>query len=213
MAKSIVATSNGWLYSAKLDRRFVIQGVASGPPNSTLWTLPIKDPTVTIGIFGPEYANAGESFPVSPVNGTDPTELFAYGVNATAYPCILGRAYSMDIDLSPQFARDRNGNAMSGGTLSLRRLVTVHTNTGEYDVMVTYTPASIRPSRVTAFNKLDGSGDETIVEGHGRHITFIQGDSEHVLVSLQNSSPRPCHINSVTFEGDYSSVGDLAQVS
>lgn len=120
----------------------------------------------------------------------------------------VGTPYTMNIEMSPQFVRQEQGEIIDG-VLNLRTISTRYFNTGEYAIKVQRKGeedfVSISTKR-DPFYKESLYNESTIdrpvpVSSEGEFISKIFGDSERMRVFIQSDHYTPCNITHIEFKG------------
>ena len=118
----------------------------------------------------------------------------------------IGNPYRMEVELSPLFIRDENGNIVDG-TLNLRTVVVRHFNTGNYDIEVTHRGRSPIVSSFTAIRP-----DFTIQEDalpleawaqNGEFVGKVFGFSESTKIKIVSDYITPVNISAIEFKGKF----------
>jgi hypothetical protein len=118
----------------------------------------------------------------------------------------IGNPFRMEVELSPLFIRDENGNIVDG-TLNLRTVVVRHFNTGNYDIEVTHRGRKPIVSSFTAIRP-----DFTIQEDalpleawaqNGEFVGKVFGFSESTKIKLVSEYITPVNISAIEFKGKF----------
>ena len=115
----------------------------------------------------------------------------------------VGRAFTMNVELSPLYSRDQANNVVDG-VLSLRTLHTRHFNTGNYRVEVA--PAGDVFNTSASFNAatMDGSvfnGAPIAVRGETWAKVF--GYSDEARIRIISDYPTPVNITNIELKGRF----------
>lgn len=121
---------------------------------------------------------------------------------------VAGTSYSSTVQLSPQYTRDENNNAIEG-TFSLRTLHLRHHNTGSYRVEKKirgrrerahiFTPAELDESQVKDFNDLP----TPLYEKNGETFTKIMGFAAETDIYIVSDYPNPLNISQIELKGRF----------
>ena len=182
--------NSNWLPTANLDRRFVLQGVVAGA--FTVWTLPIVDETINRIVLGPDF---GESA------GTELTPDFVTGRHAwkagdySAGCAIVGRAYTMSVELTRPFVRDRDGNADLNGRVFVKNLTLGYQNSRRFNVR----QADIDGIRSDATLAMD----DVVLTERGSFRAWVNGRPEEQNVFIESPWPEPLSVPSIEWLVDY----------
>jgi len=118
----------------------------------------------------------------------------------------IGNPFRMEVELSPLFVRDENGNIVDG-TLNLRTVVVRHFNTGNYDIVVSHRGRTPIVSSFTAIRP-----DFTIQEDalpleawaqNGEFVGKVFGFSESTKIKLVSEYITPVNISAIEFKGKF----------
>lgn len=118
----------------------------------------------------------------------------------------IGNPYKMEIEMSPLFVRDQDGNIIDG-TLNLRTVVIRHFNTGNYDIVVSHRGRSPIVSSFTAIRP-----DFTIQEDalpleawaqNGEFVGKVFGFSESTNIKIVSDYITPVNISAIEFKGKF----------
>ena len=186
----------GWEYLVHLDNRVNLTGVfVAAPPaaGTTTWTLTVPDENLDVAVLGPDFGDdAGTVVDLTKVNSTSYTASGDYSAGDAA----LGRQYVMHLELSRPYVHDRNGAAILDMTLQLLKLVTNHTNTGQYTIRVAQAG---RAARDYAFTPRDGS----LLDPEGNSQAFLMGRADDTTISIRDESPMPVTISGGEYAADF----------
>ena len=116
----------------------------------------------------------------------------------------IGTSFNMNVELSTQFVRDQNNNAIDG-VLNLRTLLSRHIDTGNYDVIATRRNKSILKSSFTALTT-DSNNDVLSLENtqtSGEFVSKIFGFSDTTKIQIVSDYPTPVNIVNLEFKGKF----------
>ena len=180
-----------WPYVVHLDRLIEATGTFAAGTGYTTWSLGLTDATIDTAVLGPDFTTPGTVITVATVPG-DATKVRALG-DYTAGEVRLGRSYTMTLELSRPFVRDRNGTAQMGGVLQVRKIIATHQNTGAYTLTRAMTD---RADKSVEFEPDD-------IEEFGIVQAWLNGNSEDAQWLITSDSPKPVAIASVEYHTDF----------
>jgi len=181
----------GYPWEVRLDNMQSQTGAYSAP--NTTWTLAAPDTAINCAILGPAFG--GEAGKVLTLTTVDATHVRCAG-DYSAGPALVGRRFTMNVQLSRPYMRDQSGATILDMVLLLNKIVLNHKNTGSYAIRVEQ-PA--RAARDYGFVPRDGSA----IEAEGSHWAYIMGNSKDTIVSIRDTSPYPCIIPSGEWVGTF----------
>jgi hypothetical protein len=187
-----------FLYTVHLDRQHEILGVESG--GTTTWTLPdsYSDTTIDTIVAGPAFdidvssvVDSGAVITAGvTANGTTVTLLGDYNDDV----CILGTAFTMSTQLSRQYIRDREDQAVVAGRAQVLRVSTNHKDTMAYDIR-----ANMRGRSVDRTKSLS---EATVSDGE--MTAYFSGNAKDLKLFIENATPKPSTISEVEIVIDHS---------
>lgn len=182
---------SGWNETIHLDRKTTLTGVYSAGPNTTAFTLPTADTTMTTAIKGPGFGAAqGEAVTGTVVGST----LTVTGNFAGS--CIVGRPIVATLVPTRPFVRLRDGTGIPDGAMQVREVVTHHNNSGAYTMTATVTGRATRTASLTT--------DPNDPEDAGFVRGWFGGNAKDLTVTITNLGARPFNINMLQWYCDYS---------
>lgn len=176
------AADSGFPFTVHLDRKQTHNTGTFGGANTT-WTLAgsLSDTTINTAV-----ANTGTVYTVT-CSGTTVT---AAGVNLAATPVILGRSFSVSVEPTQPYLRDRQGNVQTEPGLHVQKLVVTHKNSGTYSIRSNYSQ-----------NIADNVTTTTITSGtlsaRDTTVAWIMARADLVTVTIESSDPRPLNIPTI----------------
>lgn len=177
-------------FAPRMDSRIELTGVYNSATGKTEWTLPFNDTTIDSVVLGNDFgALAGL---VVPVQSVSHGLAFAVG-RYNAGPCLLGRRFTANIDLTRPFRRDQNNHAILGDRLQMQLVQTAHSNTGAYSVVASM------PNRTDRTREYNPTG---LIEESGSFRVPMNGDTKTMQLSIQSDSPLPFTIASVDYTAE-----------
>lgn len=183
-------------YAPRLDSRAVLAaGTYNAITGKTTWTLPLVDPTIDCVVLSDSFAIPGLVLAVTQIGRGSSGTVLAPGRHDDG-PVIAGRRYTMSVELSRPYRRDRQGTAIIGDRLQVVTLYASHVNTGDYTVRVSLPR---RADRQRVFGAVAGTLEET---GELRYC--VSGKTEEMQVFIENSTPRPTAVTAVDYLVDVS---------
>ncbi len=183
-------TTIPWDSLVHLDRMQLLTGTLSGA--DTVWALTFTDDTIDTIVLGPDFGvNYGKVVEIDSNSGGTVT---VGGVNYTAGEVAIGRAYTMSIELTRPYFRDRNGTADFDAGLQLMQVQTGHNQTGAYTLRAVQAGRSDRTVSL----------DLATVEKRGSLRGWFQGEVDDISLFIESSSPKPVTVTSVEYAVQYS---------
>lgn len=182
-------------YSIHLDRKCRLLGVYNAGSGKTVWTLPIADSSLTTVVL------ASTSF------GADNGKVFtgSYGAGAvsvsgdySASYAIVGRAFTMSVELSRPFRRLYSGEAVISDRVQLGVFYASYRNTGDLTIRASSPVVPARSDRSKSYAAPVGTVTE---EGELRFL--LSGRAEETRVFLESATPRPVTVPGVRWTGDF----------
>jgi len=191
LSREVADTSMPYVVHA--DRQMLITGVQSS--SNTTFTLPdsVDDDTIDVVVAGISETTPGLIYDVTTTGGV--ATLTGTVINGgTSY---VGRKYTMDMELSRPYVRDRNGHADFSAKITTKEVRTAHRDSGYYKILTEHTASSDR--EVT----LDKTATATL-ESVGHLVSYGLGSTEEgQVVSIQSDSPMPVIVVSVEWAVGY----------
>ena len=115
----------------------------------------------------------------------------------------VGRAFTMNVELSPMYSRDQANNVVDG-VLSLRTLHTRHFNTGNYRIEVAPTGDVFKTSASFNAATMDGSFfNGAPVSVRGETWAKVFGYSDEARIRLISDYPTPVNITNIELKGRF----------
>lgn len=124
-----------------------------------------------------------------------------YTINRNVY---IGLKFTMEVELSTQFVRDQNNNAIQG-SLNLRSITLRHKKTGNYDVQVINRGRTPLISKFTN-QKVDDNQDLLNLENYeeeGEFTANILGFSDSTQIKIVSDYPTPVNIVNMELQGKF----------
>lgn len=180
----------GYPYAIRLDRRQELTGSYDGGADETTWTLPFADSTIDTAILGPDFTSPGTEVAVTVTS----TSAKASG-DYTDGECILGRAYSYEIQPTRPYVKNFNGIADVDAWVTLRQFTVSHINSGNYTLKATRTNRTDR----TKSHTVSGTG----LNARGHTKAWFTGNAEDTDLLITATSPKPVTIVSLEYNVDY----------
>lgn len=117
---------------------------------------------------------------------------------------VFGKNFTMTIELSPIFQRDKQNNVIDG-VLSLRNMVTRHFNTGAYRVETNIrgrhrVSNSYTPMEMDLLDGLDPLSLESRAV-KGEMMSKILGFSDETSISIVSDTPNPVNVTQIELKG------------
>ena len=124
-----------------------------------------------------------------------------YTIDRNVY---IGIKFTMEVELSTQFVRDQNNNAIEG-SLNLRSITLRHKNTGNYDVQVSNRGRTALVSKFTN-QRTDDNQDLLNLENYeeeGEFTANILGFSDSTQIKIVSDYPTPVNIVNMELAGKF----------
>ena len=178
-------------YHAVVDKKDIKTGVYNSNTTETVFTLDYLDPNMDTVILGDQWGNRmGQEIQATTGESGGFTTLTVTGDFST-YPCIVGKSYSMSVQLSPPFIKNENRQPVQG-TLSLKTLDILFENTTLFDVTVTPRGRESKIRRFSASRYGSALFGVPTVQDFGRFQLKVRGDASDTKVVISNDTPFPC---------------------
>lgn len=177
-------------YSVHLDRKVRLTG--SYATGVTTWTLPIDDNTLTTVVLASTAfgANNGKVLAGTYDNGT-----ITFAGDYSAGPVIIGRPFTMTVELSRPYRRDQASNSVLGDRLQHSVQYFSHLNSGDYTVRATMPSPPTRADRTKVFSFATIGG----VQEQGETRTLFSGSCEQLRIFVESALPRPVTISGIKY--------------
>jgi len=133
-----------------------------------------------------------------PINSS---RVIDYSIDRNVY---IGIKFTMEVELSTQFVRDQNNNAIEG-SLNLRSITLRHKNTGNYDVQVSNRGRTALVSKFTN-QRTDDNQDLLNLENYeeeGEFTANILGFSDSTQIKIVSDYPTPVNIVNMELAGKF----------
>ena len=180
-------------YNVKLDRKVRVTGVHAA--GTTTWTLPYTDSSCDTIVLSDTAFGATNG---TVLTGTPGTLQITKAGNYSAGFAIIGRPYTMSVELTRPFRRNQNGEAIPSDRIQLGVFYASYRDTGDLTVRAQSPAAPARSDRSRAFAAAVGT---TVEENEIRFL--LSGKAEETRVFLENATPRPSKVTAVRFTGEY----------
>lgn len=174
----------------------------------TLYTLPFSipaglTPVVSVRIASGDYP-VGLSVPIESHSGS---QLYVEG-DTSSVDVVIGFAYEMIYDFSPQYIRKRVGNGEvvdQQGRLSLRYFELYFDDTAFFEVEVSSEGRDTRSINYTSRTLQSAASmtDLFTLKGDSFRVP-VRGKAAHTGIRIINSTPFPCAFTSASWEAQYS---------
>jgi hypothetical protein len=187
--------------SVYLDRRLTLTGVYSAETGRTTWTLPFADTGIWQVVKAGGWTTSAGT--VLPVTKDSTTTVSAYG-NYSAFPCFVGKPYTMRYRFSEFFLKDGEKTALLTGRLQLRTLTMGFSKTGYFRLEVTpkLRDTYSYPYTATLLGDIQAAWDTSPLMT-GRHRFPTVGSSALLQLDLVNDTPLPCFFHGAEWEALY----------
>lgn len=176
-----------WYDVVHLDRQMILTGVYAA--GNTTWTMPITDETIDTIILGPDFDDAGKI--LSPDDVT--TDTVTLAGDYSDGPVVIGRSFTMSVELTRPYRRDYNGIADVQARMTLRQMTAQYHNTGNLRLR-----ASMN-NRTDRIKELDV--DPIDVRGYIK--AWFSGNAELMRLFIESTKPKPCTVTALEYILDY----------
>lgn len=182
-----------WYSVVHLDRMVEVTGVYSSP--NTTWTLPFTDDTLDTIVLGPDFvADFGDILEPDSNSGGSVVLAGDYSDG----PVVIGRGYTMSVELTRPYFRDAQGRARVDAFLNIQRIIAAYHKTGALDIRATHPDISIVSDRTESL-------DIDPIKERGVLTMWLGSRADDVKVFLENRTPKPSTVASVEMICDYAS--------
>lgn len=181
----------------RLDRRRVVRG-GTYSSGSTKWRLDVRDNDIDTCVAMVNGAWTEYPVTVSAIGGSTDAEYSVAGVDLTSKVVVLGRSMNFSVTTSRLFRTDESGNAIVEGELFVNKIVSDHSNSGPYRMIV---KAPDRSDRKFAFTPGQGDFDK-----YGRLSAWTPGRAQDMTISIENVDSRPAIITGIEFYGTHNTA-------
>ena len=180
----------------RLDRRRVVRG-GTYAAGATTWRFDLVDREIDTCVA--MVNNQWTEYPVtvSTIAGSTDGE-YSVAANLAGKVVVFGRSLNFGVTTSRLFRTDEQGNAIVEGELFVNKVVTDHSKSGPYEVMVS---ATGRPDRSHTFTPEDGDFDD-----YGRLSVWTPGRAKDMTITIRNVDSRPAIITGIEFYGTHNTA-------
>lgn len=196
------ATSDGVGFHANIDRKIVLTGVYSAATQQTTWTLPFEDNNVDKVVLGEQWGVRTGQVIASTTSTTGGVTTVVVSGDFSTYPAILGKTYTMSVQLSPPFVKDEQQMVVQG-TLGIRTMDIMYEDSAFFEVTV---KPEGRPTKTRRFisNRFGSAvfGQQNIEE-FGRYRLQVRGNASDTVITLVNDSPFPSLFVNLEYQGNF----------
>lgn len=178
-----------WYDVVHLDRQMILTGTFGGV--NTTWTMPVTDETVDTIILGPDFgANAGKILAPTDVSATTVTLAGDY----SAGPVVIGRSFTMSVELTRPYRRDYNGIADVQARITIRQVTAQYHNTGYLKLRASMNNRTDRTKEI----------DVDPLDTRGYIKAWFNGNAENMRLFIESTKPKPCTVTALEYIVDYS---------
>ena len=194
-------------HAIMLNARVNLTGSYSSGTGLTTWTLPYKHRSKAEGILPAAFGtNAGKKLALTYITSGGLNQVTAVG-NFSANAATFGMPYTMTVEFSKQYLRERDQSAILNGRFQLRRMKLYFTDTGYFQAVVT--PENRSAKTYTMTGRILGSS--TNIVGKPALLTDvwdfpIKSRGDRVTIQIKNDSHMPCVINSAVTLGYFNEI-------
>ncbi len=189
-----------------LDRQYALQGVFNSP--NTEWTLPISDASMATTniwiVLSDAFTSIADTAKTMHIGVTDTDlrpaisgDVVSVVGNFTDDIAIVGRSFTMSVELSKPYIRDRNGDADIDAWLSIQQIVTAHHVSGPYSLVRTYAGDS------TSYTETFNPASTEVTDAVGILRAWFSGEAKDMTITINSTNSFPVTIPSVRYLADY----------
>lgn len=109
---------------------------------------------------------------------------------------VLGRKFDMNLELGELYMKTPQNQPIEGGRMSIKKMITTHTESGPYEVEIDSTLSSFVPTRTT-------SKTSSTIES-GRLSVPMFGQPRDLTVTVKSTNSFPVTITSLEYHGTHS---------
>jgi hypothetical protein len=172
-----------WPYPVHLDRMMQVTGGYDSGTGNTTWVMPSSDESIDAIIPGSDFGSlAGTVLTPDTVVGDTVT----LAGNYSAGPVILGRKFSLDIELSPQYTRTADGFSRVDVWTQIRRITSTYERTTHLTIKAEQNNRADRSKSIALTAKADGLLS-----------AWFRGKAPDITISLLSEEPGPCVVPSL----------------
>lgn len=198
LASSAVDADLGFL--VHLDSRTSLTGVYDPVNEWTTWTLPYADSAAHTVVLGGGFAAADRGNSVTTTRPST-TTVRALG-DWSAFPCYVGKNYTMRYRFSEQFVRDAKDVSITTAKLKMRRMTVAFANTGYFRAEVTPLGRDTYTYEYTGQTiGLTVLGETSIADGSFKFP--VMAGTAGLAIDLINDSYLPSSLQSAEWEGEF----------
>lgn len=181
----------------RLDHRRVVKG-GTFTGGNTEWRLDLKD--VEMDTCVAMVNGTWTEYPVtmSAIAGSSDGKYTVAGVDLTRQIVVLGRSLPFRVSTTRLFRMDDQGNAIVEGELFVNKVVSDHSMSGPYQLVVS---ASGRNDRKFRFLPANANFSQ-----YGRMAAWTPGRAQDMTLSIQNVDSRPATITGIEFYGTHNTA-------
>jgi hypothetical protein len=182
----------------RLDRRRVVRnGIFAG--GTTTWRLDIVDKEIDTAVIVIDGEWREYPVTVTPVVGsTDCEYSIDSGKDLSMFTTVLGRSIPFSVTTTRLFRTDEQGNAIVEGELFVNKVVSDHSKSGPYRLVVR---AEGRVDRKFAFSPSPGN-----FSSYGRLSAWTPGRAQDMTLTIENVDSRPATITGIEFYGTHNTA-------
>ena len=181
----------------RIDHRRVVKGgtYASG---NTEWRLDLVDREIDTCVAMVNGDWVEYPVTVSTISGSTDGKYTVSDADLTAQIVVLGRSIPFRVTTTRLFRTDDQGNAIVEGELFVNKVVSDHSMSGPYELVVS---ANGRNDRRFRYSPADANFSQ-----YGRMAAWTPGRAQDMTLSIRNVDSRPATITGIEFYGTHNTA-------
>ena len=194
-------------HAIMLNARINLSGSYASGTGLTTWTLPYAHRSKAEGILPAAFTtDAGKKLALTYITSGSANQVTAVG-DYSANAVTFGMPYSMTVEFSKQYLRERDQSSIIRGRFQVRSMKLYFTDTGFFQAVVT--PENRTASTYTMTGRILGSS--TNIVGKPALLTDVwqfpvKSRGDRVKIEIKNDSHMPCVINSAVSVGYFNEI-------
>ena len=193
-------------HAVMLDARTNVTGTFASGTGLTTWTLPYPHRSVAQGIVS-SGTDAGKKLSLTYTgSGATAATMTAVG-DFSGSAVIFGLPYTMLVELSRQYVRERDNSSIIRGRFQMRSMRVYFTDTGYFEATVT--PIARDAKTYTMSGRILGTSTNIVGKPALLTDTFqfpIKSRGDQVKIELKNGSHMPSTINAAVSVGYFNEI-------
>ncbi len=185
-------------YHAHVDKKIVMTGTYSSTTKLTSFVLPFVDDNMDTVILGEQWGDKKGQMISSTTTTSGGTTKVTISGDYSTYPVILGKSYSMSVQLTRPFVKDENQIVIQGN-VQIKTIDLLFKDTSTFKVEISQ---SGRPTKTRKFNAAKyGSAifGQPSTKDFGRFRAQVFGPADDTVISLKNDTPFPSLFTSLEY--------------